>query len=617
MAEKKASLIIELKDAASEALAKFKGNIDSLRSRIVEVAGAFAGLSTFVLKSVTEFGQEQEAVARLTHALVTVQGDSKSTVSSLIALADSLRRTTKFSDESVLSMQALLANIGFNGAAIQQLTPRIANLAVAMKMDLGDAALKVAKAIQSGSIDALKRSGIAIDEAAVKNRDFAGILKSLDTNFKEAAKTAGETVPGSLAIFKQAIANVYKELGGGFSAVLVPLVQRLTQLANSFESVSPGIKAAIVVVVLAAAGFTGLLTALVVLSSALATLATGFAILTSPITLTILGITALGVAIFVTKDSIVRSFSEMMGAVSTFSAAINKLLQGDFKGAMEAATEGVNKFSAALVAPFSDLLDKTGQAIVSIKDQWTAFKESFAAEATPEAPAAPGKVKLPGLTGLPDAEEFQQKLLEIRGFQLQVQQITDEHQANLLRSAGRHADAEKLLEARRGATLKDIRANVWNIIATIGAAKSKELFYAAKAAALAEAVIYAWLGYTAALAAPPFPPLSIPQAKLALGLGLTGAALIAAQSFMMAEGGMVLPTAGGVSATIGEGGRAEAVIPLDDPSTKEKLKDTIGGDTVIIQIGTLVADQMGFEEFVRRVDQELFRLQRNRQAVSG
>jgi tape measure domain-containing protein len=69
---------------------------------------------------------------------------------------------------------------------------------------------------------------------------------------------------------------------------------------------------------------------------------------------------------------------------------------------------------------------------------------------------------------------------------------------------------------------------------------------------------------------------------------LAGAALISAGSraaigsIKLAEGGIVMPQSGGVQATIGEGGRAEAVIPLDDPRSQEVLGGGGNSSRVII-----------------------------------
>lgn len=77
-----------------------------------------------------------------------------------------------------------------------------------------------------------------------------------------------------------------------------------------------------------------------------------------------------------------------------------------------------------------------------------------------------------------------------------------------------------------------------------------------------------------------------------------------------AAGGIVMPRAGGTKAVIGEAGRAEAVIPLDSA----KGKDMLGGNTVNINVGTLIADDRSMAELARRIDRELYHLSRNKQS---
>jgi hypothetical protein len=61
----------------------------------------------------------------------------------------------------------------------------------------------------------------------------------------------------------------------------------------------------------------------------------------------------------------------------------------------------------------------------------------------------------------------------------------------------------------------------------------------------------------------------------------------------LAEGGIIMPQPGGVLANIGEGGQAEAVIPLD------RLGDFTGGkESVNITINTVAGDPVAIERIV-------------------
>ena len=133
-------------------------------------------------------------------------------------------------------------------------------------------------------------------------------------------------------------------------------------------------------------------------------------------------------------------------------------------------------------------------------------------------------------------------------------------------------------------------------------------------AAISEATIQGILAVQKALAGGPGPPWSIP---LAVSIGVMTAANVAKiAGVQFAEGGMALPTAGGTYANIAEAGKAEAVIPLDDPRTKEKLADVFGGNTIVINAGTIVANDYDMIELAKKIDEELYKLGRNRKAVS-
>lgn len=85
----------------------------------------------------------------------------------------------------------------------------------------------------------------------------------------------------------------------------------------------------------------------------------------------------------------------------------------------------------------------------------------------------------------------------------------------------------------------------------------------------------------------------------------------------LARGGMVLPRNGGTLAMIGEAGKSEAVIPLDDPQTKSKLKGVMGGDTIVINAGTIVADPVSFNKLVEMIDTALYKRRKNGQSLSA
>jgi hypothetical protein len=129
------------------------------------------------------------------------------------------------------------------------------------------------------------------------------------------------------------------------------------------------------------------------------------------------------------------------------------------------------------------------------------------------------------------------------------------------------------LEQLKNAQLKKLdemrlqqAADTLQFISTLSNAKSRELVIIGKIAATAEAIINTHLAATKALAAFP-PPINF---GLAAAVELAGAAQVAAiAGVQLEEGGVVKGTQDGTKATIGEKGKTEAVLPLENARSME------------------------------------------------
>ncbi len=152
-------------------------------------------------------------------------------------------------------------------------------------------------------------------------------------------------------------------------------------------------------------------------------------------------------------------------------------------------------------------------------------------------------------------------------------------------------------------------------ISSLSQSENKTLAAIGKAAAIADATINTYRAATLALASAP-PPYNFALAALVTTAGLANVAKIS--GVKMAQGGVVLPRAGGVQATIGEAGQAEAVIPLGSDRAREKLQESGLGDTININIsvGTLVGSNDSVRELAKMIDTELFSLRKNNESVA-
>lgn len=152
-------------------------------------------------------------------------------------------------------------------------------------------------------------------------------------------------------------------------------------------------------------------------------------------------------------------------------------------------------------------------------------------------------------------------------------------------------------------------------ISSLSTAHNKTLATIGKAAAIGVATIDTYAAANKALASAP-PPFNFALAAAVVAAGIANVAKIS--GVRMAQGGIVMPRAGGMQATIGEAGKAEAVIPLGDERTNEKLKESGLGNTVNINltVGTLVGSNDSVRELAKMIDTELFSLRRNNESVA-
>jgi hypothetical protein len=105
-------------------------------------------------------------------------------------------------------------------------------------------------------------------------------------------------------------------------------------------------------------------------------------------------------------------------------------------------------------------------------------------------------------------------------------------------------------------------------------------------------------------------------AAAVLAFGAAQIAMIAqTRAPMMAEGGLIRGTQSGTSIIAGEGGRSEAIIPLENPEAMSKLGG-MGGVTYNISLdGAMFADQDMPEKVAEWIDRALYKLDRRRNSL--
>lgn len=234
-------IIITATDKASKVL----GNVGNASKKLfggvvklgaVGVGGLAAGLGGAVATAL----DAELSFAKLNQIIESTGGVAGITTDEAQALADSLARVTRFSDEQIESGESMLltfTNIG------EDVFPRATETMLNMGETFGNvdgAAIQLGKALNDpvAGIGALKEVGVSFTEeqmemvtAMVESGDIMGaqtvILDELEKEFGGVARAAGDTLSGKLTILKNRFFDIVQTVG----LQLIPVISRFVDRA--------------------------------------------------------------------------------------------------------------------------------------------------------------------------------------------------------------------------------------------------------------------------------------------------------------------------------------------------------------------------------------------------
>lgn len=196
------------------------------------IAFSVGAVIAFGKATVRAFDEQAKAVARLRIAL----GGQEDTLKSLTRQAKELQSITIFSDQDVISAQALIAAFTDEEAIIKELTRVTLDFATAKGFDLPAAAELVSKTFAS-STNALTRYGIQVIGAAGSTERLESITKNLDAAFRGQAEAA-VVGAGNLQQLSNQFTDFQEILGGAliegnfFISFLTALLEGINTLLD-------------------------------------------------------------------------------------------------------------------------------------------------------------------------------------------------------------------------------------------------------------------------------------------------------------------------------------------------------------------------------------------------
>jgi len=208
-------------------------------------AAAIAAAGAFVGGSIIRAAEEQEDAINALNAALKANGTfSEEASKGLQEFAGELQRTTKFSDDAVLSTISLLQTLApLTNQGLKQATQAALDLSTAFRIDLDSATRLVGKAA-TGNIATLAKYGLEIRKGKTDAETFANTLEAL-SKVQGAANNATNTFSGATAQLSNGFGEVLESLGFIITQnpAVINLIQTTTQaffrLADSINAVAP------------------------------------------------------------------------------------------------------------------------------------------------------------------------------------------------------------------------------------------------------------------------------------------------------------------------------------------------------------------------------------------
>lgn len=619
MAEKRATLLIQLRDLASKGLSKLGRNFDRMsknfnRSKFIfaAVGAGLSAIGALALKAAGDFEQWRIAFTTMLNSadradilLNKIKQFAKETPFDLpqvvkggrallafgVAAADVIPTMKSLGDVSAglgVPMERLILNFGQVKAQAKLTGRELRDFAVAgvpllavLAKNLNKTQAEITEMVSAGKI------GFPEVEAAFKSMSGEG------GRFANLMKKQMDSIQGKFSNVKDVAFQLGVQLGNVFLPIAKKVADVIIQVGNKLLEMDEATKKNVVIVAAlttAVAGLTAGLGAFIAISGPLiAAFSVLFTVIAPIVAIVgILAFTILGLKddFIILKDAGIEAFDKLKEKAKGLLEVIKlslpesvKALFTVFKLGFDEVSEKAGEFKEKVVQDFTDL--KEGSV-----NRFNEMKEVFVKNLGSMLKALKKQIK--DALKLKKVEKIEEGKIEAKAEKETVARET------------RLAKFREFLNSKRVKNFETVLGQ----ISSLSSAKNKELQIIGKAAAISLATINTLQGMTLALATIP-PPFGFAAAAAVGAAGFVNVAKIA--GVQLQEGGIIPARAGGTLATIGEGDQDEAVIPLDDA----------GGFGLTINFnGPVIGGEENVREFAKMIDVEFADLRRNNESVA-
>lgn len=215
-AEKSFGKIEKSTSTANLTFSSFIGNIASnvATAAFNALTSAASNLfQTFVVDGVHAAIEQEDAINQLNNSLKAAGQFSEEASKDFIEFAESLQKTTRFSDDAIEKNAALLESIaGLTEEGLKEATQAAVDFAATGLVSLEDAFVKIGKAAE-GEVGSFKKLGIEIKKGNSDAETFQNTLAKLNSQFAGRAASDVNTFGGSIAQLKNNFNELVEAVG--------------------------------------------------------------------------------------------------------------------------------------------------------------------------------------------------------------------------------------------------------------------------------------------------------------------------------------------------------------------------------------------------------------------
>lgn len=241
----------DAKDAGKQVEGSFSSMVGGIKVGSLAAIASVSGVIMILKKCVDEASEAEQATAKLAAVLKATGAESWTTTEELSKMAKQLQATTTFSDEMIMSGQAVLLRFREIGEkTLPRATEAMLDMASTMDKDVAGAALVLGKALQAPekASGILFRAGVVLSnqqEDQIKTWVALGqqgkahkiILDEIANTMGGTAAAMANTYAGRMAQLGNAVGELAETLGKFLLPALTGIVQALTWMVNGINSV--------------------------------------------------------------------------------------------------------------------------------------------------------------------------------------------------------------------------------------------------------------------------------------------------------------------------------------------------------------------------------------------